>query len=57
MEPLIEPDVEDVGDLLIVGRVIVVAEEQLLRTGVPGVRAFAERVQDAGIDLRVANRK
>ena len=52
----IEPDVEDVGDLLPFGRVVVVAEEARLgAVGVPGVGALgAEGLGDAGVDRRVA---
>ncbi len=52
----IEPDIEDVGDLLVLGR-IVVAEKLFVRRGEPHVRAaFGDSGDDAGIDFRIVQR-
>src|SRR3546814_1058637 len=51
----IEPDVEDVGDRLVIGEVVVVAEQGLVVGGEPGIgAALAEGLDDAGIHRLVA---
>jgi hypothetical protein len=51
----IEPDIENVGDLLPLGRIVIVAEETLLGIiGEPGIRALVlEGLEDAGVDRLV----
>ncbi len=52
----VEPDIEDVGDLLVLAR-IVVAEELLVRRGEPHVgTALRNGGDDAGIDFRIDQR-
>ena len=51
----VEPDVENVGDALVIGEVIVVAQETLRRGLAPGIDAlFAHRGDYAGVDRGVA---
>ena len=50
----VEPDVENVVHDLVVGQVIVGAEQRLMIRAKPGVRAAGpERFDDAGIDRRI----
>jgi hypothetical protein len=56
VEPAVEPHVEDVENLLVGLRVVVVPEEARLGAGlVPGIRALGlEGVEDAGVDRGIA---
>jgi len=52
----VEPDIEDVGDLFVLGR-IVVAEEVFVRCGEPHVcAALGDGGNDAGINLGIDQR-
>ncbi len=55
--PRIEPDIEDVGDLLVIVGIMAVAEEIGVRTREPGVSAtFGDQVGDALVDGFVLQR-